>query len=118
MRIGDFEKLSFFESAILNFFFEFFLFHPNGNQSTFIGFFEGFFEILMITLVYSPKQHLPKDMQHSVYLCQPAQNQPKSQILFLKNSSLRNLYLMTLCAVIILDIAEKLLWLKLREGRL
>ena len=25
-----------------------------------------FFEILMITLVSSPKQHLPKDMQHSV----------------------------------------------------
>ena len=22
----------------------------------------------MITLVYSPKQHLPKDMQHSVFL--------------------------------------------------
>ena len=25
-----------------------------------------FFEILMITLVFSPKQHLPKHMQHSV----------------------------------------------------
>ena len=27
----------------------------------------GFFEILVITLVSSPKQHLPKHMQHSVY---------------------------------------------------
>ena len=27
---------------------------------------QGFFKILMITLVSSPKQHLPKDMQHSV----------------------------------------------------
>ena len=47
------EKLSFFESAILDFFFQkkiFFLLHPNENQSTFIGQ-QGFFKILMITLV-------------------------------------------------------------------
>ena len=34
-------------------------------MSKFIGK-QGFFEILMITLGSSPKQHLPKDMQHSV----------------------------------------------------
>ena len=37
--------------------------------STIIGYFKGFFKILMITLVSSPKQHLPKDMQHSVSCC-------------------------------------------------
>ena len=31
-----------------------------------IGIAFGFFKILMITLVSSPKQHLPKHMQHSV----------------------------------------------------
>ena len=34
-------------------------------MSKFIGW-QGFFKILMITLVSSPKQHLPKHMQHSV----------------------------------------------------
>ena len=40
-----------------------FFFHE--NKSKFIGQ-QGFFKILMITLVSSPKQHLPKHMQHSV----------------------------------------------------
>ena len=39
-----------------------FLLHSNEIQSSFIG----WVEILMITLISSPKQHLPKDMQHSV----------------------------------------------------
>ena len=61
-----FLKTQFFWVGHFDFdFFDFLLF-PNENQSTFIGFFEGFFEILMITLVSSPKEHLPKDMQHSV----------------------------------------------------
>ena len=43
-------------------------------MSKFIGL-QAFFEILMITLVFSPKQHPPKHMQHSVsttkYLHEP-----------------------------------------------
>jgi hypothetical protein len=67
LRIGGFEKLSFFESAILDFFFKkiFFLLHPHENQSKFLRQ-QGWVEILMITLVSSPKQHLRKHMQHSV----------------------------------------------------
>ena len=37
------------------------------NQSTFIGY-QGWVEILMITLVSSTKQYLRKDMQHSVHV--------------------------------------------------
>ena len=43
----------------------FFLLHSYENMSKFIGL-QGFFKILMITLVSSPKQHLPKHIQHSV----------------------------------------------------
>ena len=50
--LGVVEKLSFFESAILKFFCKknFFLLHSYQNQSTFKGQ-QGFFKILMITLV-------------------------------------------------------------------
>ena len=50
--LGVVEKLSFFESAILKFFCKknFFLLHSYQNQSTFMGQ-QGFFKILMITLV-------------------------------------------------------------------
>ena len=41
--------------------------HSNKNQSTFIGE-QGWVKIVMINLVFSPKQHLHKDMQHSVYV--------------------------------------------------
>ena len=47
-RIGDFENLSFFESAIL----DFFLLHSHENQSKFLEWQE-WVEILMITLVSS-----------------------------------------------------------------
>ena len=50
-----------FESAILDFFI-----HPHENQSKIIGWQECV-KILMITLVSSPKQHLPKRMQHSAH---------------------------------------------------
>ena len=52
LRIGDFEKLSFFdfESAILE---------------KLLGY-QGWVEILMIILVSSPKQQLRKHMQYSV----------------------------------------------------
>ena len=49
----------------VDFFLIFFLLHPNENQFKFLGQQE-WVEILMITLVSSPKQHLRKDMQHSV----------------------------------------------------
>ena len=61
LRIGDFEKLSFFESAILDFFFQKkkkILLHPHENWSKFLGY-QGWVEILMITLVSSQKSLLP-----------------------------------------------------------
>ena len=54
-RIGNFEKCTFFESAILNFFFrkkKFFLLNSYQNTWKFIGL-QGISEILMITLVCS-----------------------------------------------------------------
>jgi hypothetical protein len=63
LRIGDFEKLSFFESAILDFYFskkKLFLLHPHENLSKFLGY-QGWFEILMITLV-SSKKSLPPNI--------------------------------------------------------
>ena len=55
-RIGDFEKLSFLESAILDFFFKifFFLLHPHENWSKFLGY-QGWVKLLMITLVSNQK---------------------------------------------------------------
>ena len=44
--IGDFEKLSSFELAILDFFFAL---HPHENQSKLFGY-QGWVEILMITI--------------------------------------------------------------------
>ena len=70
LRIGGVGKSAFFKSAILNFFFQkkkFFLLNSHQNTSKFIGL-QGFFEILMIILVSSPKQHLPINMQNSVPL--------------------------------------------------
>ena len=60
-------KTQFFLSRPFWIFFEFFFFllHSHENMSKFIGL-QGFFKIWMITLVSSPKQHLPKHMQHSV----------------------------------------------------
>jgi hypothetical protein len=62
-----------------DFFFQniFFLLHSHENKSKFIRE-QGFFEILMITLVSSPKQHLPKDMQHSVPFNPPEYNVVKT----------------------------------------
>jgi hypothetical protein len=56
LRIGDLEKLSFFESAILNFFL-----HPSkllGHQ--------GWVKILMITLVSSKRVSVRNNLLHSV----------------------------------------------------
>ena len=50
LRIGGFENLSFFWSAILNFFFKKKMLHPHENQSK-----QGWFEILMITLISRQK---------------------------------------------------------------
>ena len=68
--LGVVEKLSFFESAILKFsckFFSFFfLLHSYQNQSTFMGQ-QGFFKILMITLV-SRKFLVYLYFCHTVYI--------------------------------------------------
>jgi hypothetical protein len=53
LRIGDFEKLSFFESVIL-------LLHFHENQSKVLGY-QDWVKILMITLVSSQKS-LPKNI--------------------------------------------------------
>jgi hypothetical protein len=55
------KKLSFFEAATWNFF----LLHPHENQARFLVQ-QGLVEILMTTLVSSPKQQLHKHMQYSV----------------------------------------------------
>jgi hypothetical protein len=68
LRIGDFEKLSCFESAILKFFFDFFfLLHFNENQSKLLGY-QGWAEIFMITLVYSKRVSVRNNLLHSVYV--------------------------------------------------
>ena len=54
LRIGDFEKLIFFESAILAIFFKKKMLHPHENQSKVLGY-QGWDEILMISLVSSQK---------------------------------------------------------------
>ena len=59
LRIGDFEKLSFFELAILIFFSKKKLLHFHENQSKVFGYQE-LVEILMITLVSSQKSLPPK----------------------------------------------------------
>ena len=46
--------------------FGFFLLHPHKNQSKFLGL-QGWVKILMITMVSSPKQQLPKHMK-TVYI--------------------------------------------------
>ena len=53
LRIGGFEKRSFFKLTVLDF-------YASSPWK--------WMEILMITLVSSPKQHLPKHMQHSIWL--------------------------------------------------
>ena len=69
LRIGDFEKLSFFESAILDFFFQkkqqLFLLHLHENQPKLLGY-QGWVEILMITLVYSKRVSVRNNLLHSV----------------------------------------------------
>ena len=60
--IGDFEKLSSFELAILDFFFAL---HPHENQSKLLGY-QGWVEILMITLVYSKRVSVRNNLLHSV----------------------------------------------------
>ena len=67
LRIGDFEKLSFFESAILEFFSKkkLFLLNPHENQSKLLGY-QGWVEILMITLVYSKRVSVRNNLLHSV----------------------------------------------------
>ena len=59
LRIGDFEKLSFFESAILKM-------KKNENQSKLLGY-QGWVKILMITLVYSKRVSSRNNLLHSVY---------------------------------------------------
>ena len=70
-RIGDFAKLSFLESAILDFFFKifFFLLHHYENWSKFLGY-QGWVEILMITLVSSQKS-LPQNISAGSVLGKP-----------------------------------------------
>jgi hypothetical protein len=60
-QIGNFEKLSFFESAIL----KFFLLHSHENQSKLLGY-QGWVEIFMITLVYSKRVSVRNNLLHSV----------------------------------------------------
>ena len=58
MRIGGVENVSiFYLSQKLSNLQKLFLLHPHENQSTFIGQ-HGWVEILIITLVFSSKQHL------------------------------------------------------------
>ena len=66
-RIGGAGKWGFFESAILIFFFKKKNFFAS-SQWKLVKIYRiaEIFRNLMITLVSSPKQHLPKDMQHSV----------------------------------------------------
>ena len=63
LRIGDFEKLSFFESAILNFF----LLLLHENQSKVLGHQE-WVDILLITLV-SSQTSLPPNISAASVLC-------------------------------------------------
>ena len=67
LRIGGFEKLSFFESAILDLFFQqrIFLLHPHEYQSKVLGY-QGWDEILMIILVSSQKSPTPNISAASV----------------------------------------------------
>ena len=61
---------------------------------------------LFIADAYFEKKNAPENMkktqklliigQKKIQYCQPAQNQPKSHILYLKNGSLCNFYIMTL----------------------
>ena len=77
LRIGYFEKLSFFALAILNFFFKifFFLLHLHENQSKLLEY-QGWVKILMITLVYSKRVRvsnlgqLAKHLQCKLQKCQ------------------------------------------------
>jgi hypothetical protein len=65
LRTGDFEKISFFESAILNFEKKlYFLLHPHEKWLKFLGY-KGWVEILMITLVSSQKS-LPPNISAGV----------------------------------------------------
>jgi hypothetical protein len=64
LRIGGFEKLSVFELAILE---KKKILALSPEKSVKVS----WVEILMITLVSSPKQHLRKDMQHSVQSHKP-----------------------------------------------
>ena len=57
LKIGDFEKLTFFELAIL--------LHPHENQSKVLGY-QGWDEILMIILVSSQKSPTPNISAASV----------------------------------------------------
>ena len=61
LRIVDFDKLSFLELAVL----DFCLLHPHENQSKLLGY-QGWVEILMITLVYSKRVGLRNNLLHSV----------------------------------------------------
>ena len=51
LRIGYFNKLSFFESAILDFFFQFFFCVSSPKKSVKLLGYQGLVKILMITLV-------------------------------------------------------------------
>jgi hypothetical protein len=66
LRTGDFEKLSFFESAILiSFPKKKNLLHSHENQSKLLGY-QGWVEISMITLVYSKRVSVRNNLLHSV----------------------------------------------------
>ena len=66
LRIGDFEKFNFVESTILELIFFFLLLHPHENQSKLLGY-QGWVEILMITLVYSKRVSVRNNLLHSVW---------------------------------------------------
>ena len=64
-RIGDFEKLSFFESVILDFFGFFLGFIPMKISQSYLGI---KVEILMITMVYSKRVRVRNNLLHSVHI--------------------------------------------------
>ena len=63
--MADSKKLSFFESVILNFVFQKKMLHSHENQSKLLGY-QGWIEILMITLVYSKRVSVRNNLLHSV----------------------------------------------------
>ena len=74
LRIDDFEKLSFFESAILEKNFQkkpkLFLLNPHENHSKLLGY-QGCVQILMITVGYTKRVSVRNNLLHSVMFNRP-----------------------------------------------